>query len=122
MAREEGRYADAIEYCREAARIDDKHASSEVWREIGIANFLAGDSEKARQALEKYMDRRPYDPEGACWYGRTLAKSGQFEEARAAFRQAIESVRTMPAARKRQVRNWESEARRELKKLPVRSQ
>jgi len=42
---------------------------------------------------------------------------GYREEARAAFRQAIESVRTMPAARKRQVRNWESEARREMKKL-----
>ena len=48
-----------------------------------------------------------------------MAKLGFPNEARAAFEQAIEAVRTMPPARKRQVRAWESEARRELKKLPA---
>lgn len=119
IAREQGRYAEAIEYCRTAARIDDKHSSSEVWREIGIAGLLSGDAAGARQALEKYLDRRPYDPEGSFWYGRTMVKLGHCDEARNAFNQAIESVRTMPAARKRQVRSWESEARREMKRLPV---
>jgi tetratricopeptide (TPR) repeat protein len=119
IAREQGRYAEAIEHCRTAARLDDKHSSSEVWREIGIASLLSGDGEGARAALEKYLDRRPYDPEGECWYGRTMAKLGFPNEARAAFEQAIEAVRTMPPARKRQVRAWESEARRELKKLPA---
>jgi hypothetical protein len=117
IAREQGRYADALEHCRVAARIDDKHASNEVWREIGIASLLAGDAEEARQVLEKYRQRRPYDPEGACWFGRTMATLGRAEEARAAFDESIEAVRTMLAARKRQVRSWESEARRELKKL-----
>jgi tetratricopeptide (TPR) repeat protein len=119
IARDQGRYKDSLEYCRAAARIDDKHSSSEVWREIGITNLLAGNCEEARQALEKYLDRRPYDPEGDCWYGRTLAKLGRCQEARIAFEQAIEAVRTMPSARQRQVRSWESEARRELKKLPA---
>jgi Tfp pilus assembly protein PilF len=118
IAREQGRHAEALEFCRTAARIDDKHSSSEVWREIGIASLLAGNCEDARQALEKYLERRPYDPEGDCWYGRTMAKLGRVGEARAAFEQAIEAVRTMPPARKRQVRSWESEARKELKKLP----
>jgi tetratricopeptide (TPR) repeat protein len=119
IAREQGNHSEALEYYRAAARIDDKHASSEVWREIGVASLLAGDCEAARQALEKYLDRRPYDPEGDCWYGRVLAQLGRGDEARAAFEQAIEAVRTMPVARKRKVRSWESEARREMKKLPA---
>lgn len=119
VARQQGRYRDAIEHCRTAARIDDKHSLSEVWREIGIAELLAGNREDARRTLEKYLERRPYDPEGNCWYGRAMAALGHGQEARAAFEQAIESVRTMPPARKRQVRSWESESRRELKKLPA---
>jgi tetratricopeptide (TPR) repeat protein len=119
IAREQGRYSEAIEFCRTAARIDDKHSSSEVWRELGIAYLLAGEGESACQSLERYLERRPYDPEGLCWHGRVLVKLGQNGAARAAFDQAIEAVRTMPPARKRQVRSWESEARRELKKLPT---
>lgn len=119
IEREQGRYAEALEHCRTAARLDDKHSSSEVWREIGIASYLAGDRETARQALEKYRERRPYDPEGACWYGRTMASLGQTEAARASFQEAVDAVRTMPPARKRQVRSWEAEARRDLKKLPA---
>ena len=119
IAREQGSYAEAIEHCRAAARLDDKHSSSEVWREIGIANMLAGDTRAASEALEIYLGRRPYDPEGLCWHGRALAKLDRSAEARAAFEQAIEAVNTMPAARKRQVRSWESEARREIKKLPA---
>jgi tetratricopeptide (TPR) repeat protein len=121
IAREQGRYEDALRHCNAAAKIDDKHSSSEVWREIGITNLLAGNCEAAREALEKYLNRRPYDPEGDCWYGRTMAKLGRCHEARTAFEQAIEAVRTMPPARKRQVRSWESESRRELKKLPAAS-
>ena len=118
IMREQGHFAEAVEHCRAAARCDDKHSSHEVWREIGIASLLGGDSETARQALEKYMDRRPYDPEGGCWYGRTLAALGRCEQARSAFDQAIEAVRTMPPARRRQVGRWLSEAQRERKKLP----
>ena len=117
IARQEGRYDAAFEHCRAAARADDKHCSSEVWREIGVIDHLRGQAENARLALEKYLDRRPYDPEGQCWYGRTLIKLGLPDQAKAAFDQAIESVRTMPAARKRQVRAWESEARKELRTL-----
>jgi hypothetical protein len=117
IAREQGRYQEALECCRTAARLDDKHSSSEVWREIGIASLLDGDTGTALQALEKYLDRRPYDPEGLCWYGRTLAKLDQPDAARAAFEQAIDAVRTMPQGRRRQLRSWESESARELKKL-----
>jgi cytochrome c-type biogenesis protein CcmH/NrfG len=119
IAREQGRYSEAVAHCREAARLDDKHSSSEVWREIGIASFLGDNGDEARQVLERYLERRPYDPEGLCWYGRVLAKLGLHDQARSAFEQAVESVRTMPSARKRQVRCWEAEARREMKRLPA---
>jgi tetratricopeptide (TPR) repeat protein len=117
VARAQKRHRDALEHYRGAAAIDDGHSSSEVWREIGETAALIGDYETARQALTVYRERRPYDPEGACWHGRVLASLGDVEGARAAFDEAIEAVRTMPAARKRQVQAWESEAQRERKKL-----
>ncbi|HEY1494972.1 MAG TPA: tetratricopeptide repeat protein [Candidatus Solibacter sp.] len=117
IARAQRRHQDALEQYRAAAAIDDRHSSSEVWREIGETAALIGDYETARQALAVYRERRPYDPEGACWHGRVLAALGDLEGARAAFDQAIEAVHTMPAARKRHVQSWESEARRERKKL-----
>jgi tetratricopeptide (TPR) repeat protein len=117
IAREQGRFSEALRYCRTAAHLDDKHSSSEVWREIGIASFLDGDLPGATHALEKYLDRRPYDPEALCWYGRTMASLNRAAVARDAFQQAIEAVRTMPPGRRRQLRSWESEAARELKKL-----
>jgi tetratricopeptide (TPR) repeat protein len=119
IARQQGRYSESLEHCRTAAGIDDKHSSSEVWREIGIAGFLDGDAEAARQTLEKYLDRRPYDPEALCWYGRVMASLNRPDAARSAFEQTIESVRTMPPGRQRQLRSWESDAAKELKKLPA---
>jgi hypothetical protein len=69
--------------------------------------------------LEKYLDRRPYDPEALCWYGRVMASLNRPDAARSAFEQTIESVRTMPPGRQRQLRSWESDAAKELKKLPA---
>jgi len=117
IAHRQGRYADALHDCLVAARLDDKHSGSEVWREIGALHFLSGRVEAARQALEKYIDRREYDPEGQCWYGRVLAGIGETEAARQAFQTAIESARTMPPPRKYQVRVWATEARKELRGL-----
>jgi tetratricopeptide (TPR) repeat protein len=117
VARAQQRRHDALEHYWAAAAIDDCHSSSEVWREIGETAALMSDYETARQALAKYRERRPYDPEGAFWHGRVLASLGDVDGARAAFDEAIEAVRTMPTARKRQVQSWESEARRERKKL-----
>ena len=117
ILREQGEYAAAIESLRTAARLDDRHSMSEVWRELGAASVLAGQAEEARQALEKYLERRAYDPEGLCWYGRALARLGLPEAASEAFDRAIDAVRTMPPARKRQVRMWEGEAVKELKRL-----
>ncbi len=117
IAHQQGRYADALADCRTAARLDDKHSGSEVWREIGALEFLSGNLEAAQHALEKYIGRREYDPEGQCWYGRVMAAQGESEAARQAFQTAIEAARTMPAPRKHQVRMWGSEAGKELRAL-----
>jgi tetratricopeptide (TPR) repeat protein len=117
IARLQGRYADALSHCQTAARLDDKHSGSEVWRELGAVQFLSGCHEAARYALEKFTERREYDPEGQCWYGRVLAALGESEAARQAFRNAVEAVQTMPAPRKYQVRSWGAEANKELRAL-----
>jgi tetratricopeptide (TPR) repeat protein len=119
IAGSQGRHAEALEHFHTTARLDDKHSSSEVWREIGVALHLMGDPRGALQPLLTYRERRPYDPEGACWHGRVLAALGQPDQARAAFDEAIEAVRTMPPARRKHVRAWEAEASRERKKLPA---
>ena len=119
IARLQGRHADALSHCQTAARLDDKHSGSEVWREIGAIQFLSGRHEAALYALEKFVQRREYDPEGQCWYGRTLAALGDPEAARSAFKTAVEAARTMPAPRKYQVRCWGADAAKELRALPA---
>jgi tetratricopeptide (TPR) repeat protein len=117
ILRRQARPEEALEHLRACARVDEKHALSEVWREIGTAAFLAGRTDEALEALEKFLERRSYDPEGRCWYGRVLAKLDRRAAAERAFQDAIEAVRTMPPARRRQVREWEGQASRDLRVL-----
>ena len=114
IARQHGRVDDAIARLKTAASIDDRLAQSEVWRELGAADFEAGKIEEARAALEKFTDRREYDPEGLYWYGKTLKTLGREAEARQMFERAIEAARTMPPHRRAQVRVWASRARSEM--------
>jgi tetratricopeptide (TPR) repeat protein len=115
IAREQGRFDDAIHFLKTAAGLNDKLASGEVWRELGAAYFSASRLEEAAAALEKYTQRRSYDPEGLCWYGKTLAGLGRTAEARAAFAQCVEAVDTMPKHRRAEVRKWKGLANTELK-------
>ncbi len=119
IARIEGRYPEAVTQLHATLHIDDKHSSSEAWRELGAALVLGGNPAGALEALDTYAQRREYDPEGLVWRGRALIALNRPPDARTAFQQAIESVRTMPAARRRQVAAWGSEANKELKKLPA---
>lgn len=117
IAHIQGRYADGLSHCQTAARLNDKLSASEVWREIGALQFRSGRFDAARYALEKFVERREYDPEGQCWYGRTLAALGDIEGARRAFQEAVEAARTMPAPRRAQVRTWAAQASKELRAL-----
>jgi len=117
IEREQGRFEDAIQHLRTAAALDDKLALSEVWRELGTAYFHASHFEEAAAALEKYTDRRSYDPEGLYWYGKALLRLNRPVEARELFERSIDAVKTMPSHRRAQVRKWSGLARAELRAL-----
>lgn len=117
IAREQGRFDDAIRYLKTAAGLNDKLASSEVWKDLGAAYFGASRFEEAAAALAKYTERRSYDPEGLYWYGKALAGLGKTAEAREAFTQCVEAVDTMPKHRRAEVRKWKGLAKTELSGL-----
>jgi len=115
IALEQDRFEDAIRHLKDAARIDDKLALSDVWRDLGAASLGAGRIDEAASALAKFTSRRPYDPEGLYWYGKTLVKMNQPAEARELFDRCMEAVRTMPSNRRAAVRKWASLAKTELR-------
>lgn len=115
IAREQGRLQDAINFFSIVLEQDEKHSHSEIWREIGatyLAALMFGD---AKEALEKFIDRRPYDPEGLYYLGKTLEQLDERDEAREVFNRCIEAVKTMPSYRYREHRKWDKLARERLK-------
>lgn len=117
LLREQKRVEEALPLLEKAAKLNDKQSSSEVWREIGAARLELGKREEAIGALQKYVDRREYDPEGLYWLGLALKQAGRGAEAKALFSQAIEAVDTSPRHRKGQLRRWSSLARGEREGL-----
>jgi tetratricopeptide (TPR) repeat protein len=111
IAREQNRLQDAINHFGVVLEQDDKHAQSEIWREIGATYLAATMFTNAKETLEKFIERRPYDPEGLYYYGKTLEQLGQRDEAREAFGRCVEAVKTMPSYRYREQRKWDKLAR-----------
>ena len=114
IAREQNRLQDAINHFGIVLEQDEKHAQSEIWREIGATYLAASMFTEAKDALQKFIDRRPYDPEGLYYYGKTLEQLGQRDEAREAFGRCVEAVKTMPSYRYREQRKWDKLARDRL--------
>src|SRR5215510_10346027 len=114
IAREQGRLQEAINHFSVVLEQDDKHSQSEIWREIGATSLAACMFTEAKDALEKFIDRRPYDPEGLYYYGKTLEQLGKREEAREVFGRCVEAVKTMPSYRYREQRKWDKLARERL--------
>jgi len=121
IAREQNRLQDAINHFSVVLEQDDKHAQSEIWREIGATYFAASMFADAKEALAKFIDRRPYDPEGLYYYGKTLEQLGQREEAREMFSRCVEAVKTMPSYRYREQRKWNKLAADERRKTQIRN-
>jgi len=114
IAREQDRLQDAINHFSVVLEQDDKHSHSEIWREIGATYFTASMFTDAKEALEKFLERRAYDPEGLYYYGKTLEQLGHPAEAREMFGRCIEAVKTMPSYRYREQRKWDKLARERL--------
>lgn len=115
IALEQGRLQDAINCFSVVLEQDEKHSHSEIWREIGATYFAASMFTDAQEALEKFLERRAYDPEGLYYYGKTLEHLEQHEQAHETFRRCVEAVSTMPWYRYREQRKWDKLARERLK-------
>src|SRR5262249_22607665 len=63
IARRKGELQQAIEHFSKVVEQNDKHSLSEIWREIGATYMEAGMWTEAREALEKFVDRRSFDAE-----------------------------------------------------------
>jgi tetratricopeptide (TPR) repeat protein len=112
--RQNGDLQQALDHFTVVVEQDDKYSLNEIWREIGETYMAAKMPDEALYALEKYVSRRPVDPEGLYYLGKVLAKTGQTDRAKEMFEQAIESVRIAPSYRQHELRKWSKLAEKEL--------
>lgn len=119
IAREQGRLQDAIQHFDTVVALDDKHSHSEVWREIGATYEAASMYEDAHAALSRYIERRPYDPEGLYHFGKVLGRLGNKEQAGEILNRCIEAVNTAPYYRRSQLRRWRKLAEEQLRALQL---
>jgi hypothetical protein len=114
IAREGGDLQTALDHFATVVGQDDKYSLNEIWREIGATYLDAGMLKEAADALEKYVDRRPVDPEGLYYFGRVLKAQGNADRAREMFDQAIDSVNSSPHYRRREIQKWRKLAEKEI--------
>ena len=116
IARAQGRLAEAIANFDQVVQRDQFHAQNEIWREIGATYIAAGQYSDAREALEKFLDRRTNDPQGLYLMGRAHAGLGDNQEAASSMQACIEAVKTAPAYKYRTEKRWLNEAQQFLKR------
>ena len=115
IARAQNRLPEAIASFEEVVQRDQSHAQHEIWREIGATYLAAGQFGDARNTLEKFLDRRPNDPQGLYLMGRAYAGLGDQQEATSSMQACIEAVKTAPAYKYRSEKRWLNEAQQFLK-------
>lgn len=114
LARQRGDLQKALDHFSIVVEQDDKYRLSEIWREIGATYLAAGMLNEAADALEKFVARRAVDPEGLYYLGKALKAKGDHDRARESFQQAIESARTSPYFRSKQLGRWSKLAEKEI--------
>ncbi len=114
LARAKGDLQEALNNFAVVVEQNDRHALSEVWREIGATYLSANMLAEAREALEKFVAHRPVDAEGLYYLGKVLKAQGESDKARETFRQAVESARNSPDYRRRELRYWSKLAQKEI--------
>jgi len=115
IARQQKRYADAIQNFEHVVTRDQAHSQYEVWREVAATYIAAGQFEDARNALEQFLEHRPSDPEGLYLMGRAHAGLGHKREATNLMQACIEAVKTAPAYKYRASKRWLNEAQQFIK-------
>src|SRR5437660_1650040 len=115
IARAQNRLAEAIGHFEQVVQRDQSHAHQEIWREIGATYIAAGQYGDARDALERFLDRRQNDPQGLYLMGRAYAGLGDQQEAASSMQACIDAVKTAPAYKYRIEKRWLNEAQQFLK-------
>ena len=115
IARAQNRLAEAIGHFEQVVQRDQYHAQNEIWREIGATYIAAGQFADARDALQKFLERRENDPQGLYLMGRAHAGLGDSREAASSMQACIDAVKTAPAYKYRTEKRWLNEAQQFLK-------
>jgi tetratricopeptide (TPR) repeat protein len=115
IARGQKRFVDAIKNFEQVVSRDLAHSQHEIWREVGATYIAAGQYEDARDALERFIEQRPSDPEALYLLGRAHAGLGHRREAASSMQACIEAVKTAPAYKYRADKRWLNEAQQFLK-------
>ena len=114
IARSKGELQTALDHFAVVLEQNDKHATSEIWREVGATYLSANMLTEARDALEKFTERRTADVEGLYYLGKVLKAQGETERASELFKEAIENARLTPNYRHTNTRYWSKLAQKEL--------
>lgn len=115
IARQQKRFADAVKNFEQVVTRDVGHSQNEVWREVGATYLAAEQFEDARDALERFLEKRPSDPEALYLMGRAHAGLGHRREATSSMQACIEAVKTAPAYKYRAEKRWLNEAQQFIK-------
>jgi tetratricopeptide (TPR) repeat protein len=115
IARQQKRFADAIQNFEHVVVRNPAHSQYEVWREVAATYIAAGQFEDARTALDQFLEHRPSDPEGLYLMGRAHAGLGHKREATSLMQACIEAVKTAPAYKYRASKRWLNEAQQFIK-------
>jgi tetratricopeptide (TPR) repeat protein len=115
IARQQGRLKDALAEFQVVLDQNEKHHQSEVLRELGALYNSVRQFEDARQELARYIERRPYDPEGLYYYGQSLEGLGMAAEAREVYGRSIEAARTAPPYLRRAAAKWSRLAQKRVR-------
>jgi hypothetical protein len=71
----------------------------------------------ARAALERFIERRPYDAEGLYRLANVLTRLDRKDDARQLLERCIEAIRTMPYYHRRAGHRWSKLAEKQLREL-----
>lgn len=115
IAQLQKRFADAIRHFEQVVARDQTHSQHEIWREVGATYINAGQYEDARDALDRFLEHRPSDPEGLYLMGRAHAGLGHRREAASSMQACIDAVKTAPAYKYRADKRWLNEAQQFIK-------
>lgn len=106
IARQQDKLDEAIAHFEKVVQQNPNHSQYDVWREIGLVYYAAGQYQDALAMLEKFIGDRPSDAQGRYWRGMTLFKLGRTADALQEMQECIETVKTAPAYKYRTERQW----------------